>query len=439
VLDNRDRTHSRALNAIAHSDKTLTLLAVVVVVTVVDFPEPLAKAAFHAPPRHPCHLAHRIATLVVSSSQVMSWLWRGFQSALFYYISCTPCAVRAQHRRTRQSNRRERKVLALGDPATGGDDHGGLYTRTLPLQMNPAWAEERDEGPIPRRKGDRSQKASESATRLNTGGQGSSFGGSSAETGTTLVGKSLDDDDPWVGRHKRYQRPDEVLWGIKARESSDRDDGHDEATMNYMIGKNPAVNDMHPPIVSTQPTSKEQSMWMFQPPPPAKVMAGKRRATKAENAKTGASERARRSRASSKARAEHLENTFHGFDEDVTYDPTGGPSISLQVEPSTPTGFPFYPNPTPPSPADITRSSSSRSTAGEKSTRKASSHRPPLSTINSETNNVPRWLHPADAEMEQMESFRFPPLAPTMDVWRSEWDDIEQKDRDVSMRWSMDV
>lgn len=45
----------------------------------------------------------------------------------------------------------------------------------------------------------------------------------------------------------------------------------------YFVGRNPPLNDLHPPIVSTTPYDKEAMKWMLQPPPPASIMAGKQR------------------------------------------------------------------------------------------------------------------------------------------------------------------
>ncbi len=43
------------------------------------------------------------------------------------------------------------------------------------------------------------------------------------------------------------------------------------------MARNPPVNDLHPPVVSTAPSSREETRWMLQPPPSAKIMEGKER------------------------------------------------------------------------------------------------------------------------------------------------------------------
>lgn len=43
----------------------------------------------------------------------------------------------------------------------------------------------------------------------------------------------------------------------------------------YYVGRNPPVNDLHPPIVTTTPYDTESMKWMLQPPPAASIMNGK--------------------------------------------------------------------------------------------------------------------------------------------------------------------
>ncbi|KAK5956088.1 hypothetical protein OHC33_002661 [Knufia fluminis] len=45
----------------------------------------------------------------------------------------------------------------------------------------------------------------------------------------------------------------------------------------WQRGTHPAVNDLHPPIVSQLPYSREEAKWMLMPPPSADVMMGRRR------------------------------------------------------------------------------------------------------------------------------------------------------------------
>lgn len=112
---------------------------------------------------------------------------------------------------------------------------------------------------------------------------------------------------------KRYQREDEDLWGhdvpgpgqrimdaiSKASSSAGRylegrisrgfGSMEDEvpASNHYFLPRNPPVNDLHPPVVSTTPSSREETRWMLQPPPPAKVMEGKERVNRSRAGSNG--------------------------------------------------------------------------------------------------------------------------------------------------------
>ena len=82
----------------------------------------------------------------------------------------------------------------------------------------------------------------------------------------------------WVGMH--FQRDDEALWGQtmqdKSEGASSRPGIDRNESSSYHIPKVPPVNDLHPPVVSG-PKSRAEVSWMLQPPPIAKVMAGKER------------------------------------------------------------------------------------------------------------------------------------------------------------------
>ena len=130
----------------------------------------------------------------------------------------------------------------------------------------------------------------ESRRGLTFGGQGSSIENSSGDTtiaveppdDTILEHERISGDD-W--NRKRYQRPDEILWGLKA--GNEEDDKEVEQARNAYAGKNPAVNDLHPPVVSTRPAHKSETKWMLQPPPSAKVMEGKERLNRSRSGSGG--------------------------------------------------------------------------------------------------------------------------------------------------------
>jgi len=224
----------------------------------------------------------------------MSWFWRGFQSAIFYYVSCAPCTKLNYRRKQRLKNKREQAEKA--DLESAQPD---VYMHPPPFRTNIYWREEMVMGPgPPPKKKDRDKMKNGSSRDLNTGGQGSSAGGSSA-TDTTLVVESVEglevvaegeSAEGWNTR--RYQRPDEMLWGFDIEEES----GVGLSGISRMgtagsgthyTARNPAVNDLHPPVVSTHPTRKSETRWMLQPPPSAKVMEGKEKANRSRSVSGG--------------------------------------------------------------------------------------------------------------------------------------------------------
>ena len=146
---------------------------------------------------------------------------------------------------------------------------------------------------------------SASVRALNTPGLASSQWSSRASND---AGSSLADvpEAPRISGEgwnlKRYEREDEDLWGrdvfapgqklldaiAKAGSSARRQvenrlnktSARGENPANYYIAKNPPVNDLHPPVVSSQPASLDEVKWMLQPPPSAKVMEGKERVSR---------------------------------------------------------------------------------------------------------------------------------------------------------------
>ncbi|KAL9582365.1 MAG: hypothetical protein Q9212_003345, partial [Teloschistes hypoglaucus] len=213
----------------------------------------------------------------------MSWFWRGFQSAIFYYVSCAPCSKIAYHRKRRKEIARSKEEREIEE---------GLYPDPAPFSTNQYWREEMALGPgPPRKKKDIDRKrgrdsAQVSKRDLTTGSSGGT-GTSSADTVVAKISteesegveQESRDGDGW--NRKRYQREDEYLWG------ADSVDDHEPGDKNYYIARNPAVNDLHPPVVSTQPTQRSETRWMLQPPPPARVMEGKERANRPRSGSGG--------------------------------------------------------------------------------------------------------------------------------------------------------
>ena len=209
-----------------------------------------------------------------------AWFWRGTQSAVFYYLSCAPCSKIAYQRQKRKDAKRAKIER----------ETAGTFQQPLPSGTNPHWNEEINLGPGPppkraaKEKGKTGEKRSKS---LETRGLESGAGRCSVGTGTTstdsIEGIAVSQD---LGRNsgedwnrRRYQREDEVLWGRESLETSATglSSLSRSASGNgyYYYARNPEVNELHPPIVSTQPASKCEIQWMLQPPPRAKIMEGK--------------------------------------------------------------------------------------------------------------------------------------------------------------------
>jgi hypothetical protein len=226
------------------------------------------------------------------------------QSVAFYVLSCTTCTKIYHRHKAKQVAKRERaekQALETEQP--------GLYRHPSPFSTNPYWDEEIMLGPgPPKRKGGQSGSKNTSSKALNQTGQGSSVTSSGCistdpESSPTIVSTvpRLSGEN-W--NRKRYQREDEELWGIdtnrvsqkirdaiaktessvgsKMREIGGRlsksGPSKEEERSPYYIARNPPVNDLHPPVVSTQPRDKGATAWMLQPPPSARVMEGKERA-----------------------------------------------------------------------------------------------------------------------------------------------------------------
>uniref|UniRef100_A0A093VM45 Uncharacterized protein n=1 Tax=Talaromyces marneffei PM1 TaxID=1077442 RepID=A0A093VM45_TALMA len=209
------------------------------------------------------------------------WLARGVQSAIFYYATCTPCAEAESRRRRKKDAIRAQREQAKS--AVIVTDQPQLFPQPTPFSTNAGWMEEISLGPGPPARRHRSKNCpSDGLPRL------SSTSSMTVERSMLSGGKekgSLTEKFHW----SRFQREDEILWGEEDhwREGEDTilgssvgisgraraGTGHSN---KYYIARAPPVNDLHPPIVSG-PTSRAETRWMLQPPPSAKVMAGKAR------------------------------------------------------------------------------------------------------------------------------------------------------------------
>lgn len=253
------------------------------------------------------------------------WFWRGTQSAIFYYVACTPCAEwKYKRRRRREADRtkKERDALELEQP--------GIIQQPVPFQTNRYWAEEIMAGPGPPSgwTGHVKPSAAREANKNKCNGpkkRRSVFApepvSPTSSTEPELHSKELVSAQPefstrdaikegfkaaispekwnWI----RHDRPDEILWGYepisrilkgkgreggtsgpstqspnasrRRRSNTVGSDTSDAWTEYGYATRHPEVNDLHPPVVSMLPRSRSEAAWMIQPPPPAAVMEGK--------------------------------------------------------------------------------------------------------------------------------------------------------------------
>lgn len=221
------------------------------------------------------------------------WLARGVQSAVFYYATCTPCAAAVdQRRRKRDAVRTQREQAKSTVIVT---DQPRPFAQPTAFSTNPGWAEEITLGPGPptrRHRTKNTQNDGMAPPRLSATSSTTVDDAPPSEKEKTLK-TSLGERLHWA----RYQREDEVLWGEEEDQQSSRFPGRTRSgtshSNQYYVGRAPPVNDLHPPIVSG-PTSRAETRWMLQPPPTARVMAGKARHDSVRSSKAPSTRRTAR-------------------------------------------------------------------------------------------------------------------------------------------------
>ncbi|KAH8697424.1 hypothetical protein BGW36DRAFT_397144 [Talaromyces proteolyticus] len=207
------------------------------------------------------------------------WLARGVQSAVFYYVTCTPCAAAVDRRRRKRDAARVQREQAKSTVII--TDQPRPFAQPTPFSTNSGWMEEIALGPGPPTRRHRANKNGQNEAmalpRLSATSSTTVEDTASSEQDKAYLKTSLGDRFHWA----RFQREDEVLWGEEEQQvlgSSVGFSGRARAgtshSSKYSVGRAPPVNDLHPPIVSG-PTSRAETRWMLQPPPTARVMAGK--------------------------------------------------------------------------------------------------------------------------------------------------------------------
>lgn len=213
---------------------------------------------------------------------------RGIQSAIFYYLSCAPCAE-ARYRRKRKEEaargRVEREALHAEMPH--------LYRHPSPSSTNPHWHTEISAGPALSSRGKRRTNNTADASHKNL--KTSMTQVSNDSNIPSSVDLSLRSRGSRDGRNdskfnfKQYQREDEETWsgapvgtfsdvgslngsGIsRPQRARTRDSANDRSYDGY---KNPPLNDLHPATV-TRIRSREEAKWLMAPPPTADFMSGR--------------------------------------------------------------------------------------------------------------------------------------------------------------------
>ncbi|EZF30133.1 hypothetical protein H101_06223 [Trichophyton interdigitale H6] len=220
------------------------------------------------------------------------WLFRGAQSAIFYYAACTPCTEHLQKRKRKRDAARTAREAGRDALVT---DQPVFYQPT-PFSTNRYWSEEIALGPGPPARRGRNNNNHNATSR--TGSQ-KNLAALEKEKPTATEnavltgvledlpiakdggsnGKKNDTGSGLTSRWNsvRYQRDDEVLWGCDGRASSTSLRVATRGSSKYSLDPPPEVHDVHPPIANAL-MRKEEIQWMLQPPPSAKVMEGKIRA-----------------------------------------------------------------------------------------------------------------------------------------------------------------
>ncbi|KAG6057333.1 hypothetical protein E4U32_005240 [Claviceps aff. humidiphila group G2b] len=226
-----------------------------------------------------------------------------FQSAVFYFLACTPCTKVRHRQKAKSQAKKEREEKAKIE-----SEQPGLYRHPSPFNTNPYWQDDINLGPsLPKKAASKnsSQRGLTSSDRESVAlsmSENTTVGDSRTrftDSATTMPLDAISED--W-NRRRGYQREDEELWGqwsgigagppsklldafSKARDSAGRliestlgiekEITDQERRDFYLSPKNPPVNEYHPPVVSSKPPHRDACQWMLQPPPSAKVMEGK--------------------------------------------------------------------------------------------------------------------------------------------------------------------
>lgn len=219
-------------------------------------------------------------------------LHRATQSAIWYYVSCTPCAE-ARYRKKLRNNaerwRLEREAMAAEDP--------DMYQHPSPSGINPNWQTEMDAGPHVVARGRKKTTASDTRRPRTSMTQLSNVSEGPSSLDLTSSAASRDGRNDSKFDFKQYQREDDRLWGSVSTERLTSNASEQSGTitkpqkarirggdyeMSYAKYRNPQISELHPATV-TKISSREEARWMFQGLPNVDVMTGRDKASRSRS------------------------------------------------------------------------------------------------------------------------------------------------------------
>ena len=233
---------------------------------------------------------------------------RGAQSALFWYLSCAPCADARYKKKLKQDairGRAEREALEAEMP--------GMYRHPSPSSTNPHWQTEIEAGPVlVARGGKRKNKNNNNNGADRRRNLKTSMTQSSNDSNlSSSVNLSLGSRDGRVDskvHFQQYQRPNEEgtleYASIQRLASNSTLDASSygsrvtrpprahtrglEAGGDYTNVRNPQINDLHPATV-TKIKSKEEARFLMRPPPTADFTSGRSMSARSRSDSGGSS------------------------------------------------------------------------------------------------------------------------------------------------------
>lgn len=144
-----------------------------------------------------------------------------------------------------------------------------LYEHPAPFEINQYWQEDIEMGPDPPRL-KRSRKATIDSTKRDASVEQNREKMVKAPESAHVVGQGK--------RNRRYRRATEEMQFEEESEEEDEDD-EGRSRWDSSAWKAPALNDLHPPVVSVMPMRPSDRRWMKLPPPSTDFLSGNKGVT----------------------------------------------------------------------------------------------------------------------------------------------------------------